>query len=183
MTETKKIYEEIEILPEVNAKLEKGLITMSGPKGEAKKDFHNPLIQIELKENKLILTSKRFTKREKKLLGTFRAHIKNLMKGALEGHTYKLKICSSHFPMNVALNNGELIVKNFFGGKHPRKLKIKTGAEVKVAGSDITIYSCSKETAGQVAADIESLTRITNKDRRIFQDGIYIIEKDGKKIR
>lgn len=183
MVKAEKIYEEIELLSEITAKIENGLITMKGPKGEAQKDFHNPLIQIELKDNKIILTSKRFTKREKKLLGTFRAHIKNLMKGALEGHTYKLKVCSSHFPMNVALNNGEFVVKNFFGGKHPRKLKIKAGAEVKVAGSDITVYSCSKETAGQVAADMESLTRITNKDKRIFQDGIYIIEKDGKKIR
>lgn len=183
MTEQKRINEELELLPEVTARVEKGIVTMTGPKGENQKNFFNPLIQITVKENKLILTSKRFTKREKKLLGTFRAHLKNLMKGATEGHTYKLKICSSHFPMTVSLNNNELIVKNFFGGKHPRKLKIKDGAEVKINGSDIIINSCNKETAGQVAADIESLTRITNKDRRIFQDGIYIVEKDGKGIR
>ena len=53
---------------------------------------------------------------------------------------------------------------------------------VKVEGSEIIIESTNKELAGQAAADIEQLTRITNKDRRIFQDGIYITEKDGKKI-
>jgi len=183
MIEKKGINEEIELLPKLTAKMEAGNLIISGPKGDAKKYFLNPLIQIDIKEKKIFLTSKRFTKREKKLLGTFRAHIKNLMKGATEGHEYKLKICSSHFPMSVTLDKDVLTVKNFFGGKHPIKLNIKKDVEVKINGSDILVTSCSKELAGQVAADIESLTRITNKDRRIFQDGIYIIEKDGKTIR
>ena len=84
--------------------------------------------------------------------------------------------------MNVSINNEELIVKNFLGEKAPRILKIKPGVTAKVEGSDIIIESTNKELAGQAAADIEQLTRITNKDRRIFQDGIYITEKDGKKI-
>jgi ribosomal protein L6P/L9E len=31
----------------------------------------------------------------------------------------------------------------------------------------------------QVSADIENLVRRTDYDRRVFQDGIYITEKDG----
>ena len=84
--------------------------------------------------------------------------------------------------MNVSLNNDELQIKNFFGEKIPRILKIKEGADVKVEGEIITIESMDKEKAGQIAADIETLTKRSGFDRRIFQDGIYIIEKAGKEV-
>jgi large subunit ribosomal protein L6 len=32
---------------------------------------------------------------------------------------------------------------------------------------------------GQTAASIEQLTRVTDKDTRVFQDGVYITEKPG----
>jgi len=178
----KKIDEEIELGEGIQANIEKNILSLNGQKGENRKDFNNPLIQIKIDGNKIKLSSKRLTKREKKLAGTFKSHIKNMIKGVNEGHIYKLKICSSHFPMNVSINNDELVVKNFFGEKSPRTLKIKSGVTTKVEGSEIIIESTNKELAGQAAADIEQLTRITNKDRRIFQDGIYITEKDGKKI-
>ena len=177
-----KIDEEIEIKKEVQASLENNELRLKGPKGENNKNFNNPLIQLKIEGKKIKLSSMRFTKREKKLAGTFKSHINNLIKGVTEGHTYKLKICSSHFPMTVSINNDELTVKNFFGEKAPRILKVKLGVTVKINGSEIIIESTNKELAGQTAADIEQLTRITNKDRRIFQDGIYITEKDGKKI-
>ena len=173
---------EIELPENTQASIENGILKLSGKEGETSKNFHNPMIQLKVKENKVILTTSKFTKREKKLLNTFISHIKNMIEGVNSKHIYKLKICSSHFPMNVSINNGEFIVKNFLGEKEPRKLKLKEHAEVKLNGEEIVITSTSKETAGQIAGDIENLTRITNKDRRIFQDGIYIIIKNGKPI-
>jgi len=49
-------------------------------------------------------------------------------------------------------------------------------------GENLKIESINKEKAGQTAASIERLTRITKRDKRIFQDGIYIISKNGRKI-
>lgn len=178
-----KINGKIELLEGVQAILDDSVLILKGAKGETKRDFLNPLIYIKIDGSEIILSSKRLTKREKKLAGTIKAHIKNMIKGVTEGHTYKLKVCSNHFPMNVSINNDELIVKNFLGEKQARTLKLKQGAEVKVDGSEIIINSTNKELAGQIAADIEQLTRVTNKDRRIFQDGIFIIEKDGKEIK
>lgn len=177
-----KIITKIEITEGTHATFENNILKLKGSKGENERNFKNPLVKVELKENTITLSSIKFTKREKKLSGTFKAHINNMIRGANEGHTYKLKICSSHFPMNAMANNNEFIVKNFFGEKSPRKLKLKDDCKVQINGSDIVVTSCNKETAGQVAADIEQLTRITNKDRRVFQDGIFITEKDGKKI-
>jgi large subunit ribosomal protein L6 len=85
--------------------------------------------------------------------------------------------------MNVNVINNNLVVKNFFGEKVPRVLQLKNGAEVKVEGDLIHVTSSNKEIAGQVSADIEQLTRRPGYDTRIFQDGIYIVNKDGKELK
>jgi large subunit ribosomal protein L6 len=105
-----------------------------------------------------------------------------MIKGVQEGFTYKLKICSGHFPMSVALKGNTFEIKNFIGEKVPRTLKIKQGADVKIEGDQITVHATDKELAGTTAGAIEKLTRRPGFDKRIFQDGIYITEKDGKKL-
>ena len=180
---TKELAETIEILEGVEVKVDRGLISAKGAKGECNKTLVDPKITIEVKDGNIILTAKNATKKQKTKLGTYKSHVINLMKGAAEGHSYKLKICSGHFPMNVTISGKEFAVKNFLGEKKPRVLKLKEGVDVKIEGDIVTVECCSKELAGQTAADIENTTRITNRDLRIFQDGIYITEKNGKPIR
>ncbi|MBD3313913.1 50S ribosomal protein L6 [Candidatus Woesearchaeota archaeon] len=173
---------EIELPEGVTAEIAGHAIKVKGPKGETERKLASSKVSIENNDNKIIIKSKNATKREKTTTGTFKAHIQNMITGVTEGHTYRLKICSGHFPMNVAVSGNELSVSNFLGEKIARKLNIKEGAQVKVEGDDVIVESISKETAGQTAADIETLTRIKGRDKRIFQDGIYITEKDGKSI-
>ena len=71
-------------------------------------------------------------------------------------------------------------IKNFLGEKVPRSLKLKHGVTVNVDGSQIVVEGVDRELAGQVAADIEQATRRPGFDTRVFQDGIYIISKDGE---
>ena len=54
------------------------------------------------------------------------------------------------------------------------------GVEVKIAGTEIVVSAADIELAGITASKIENLCRITNRDRRIFQDGCYITQKAGK---
>jgi large subunit ribosomal protein L6 len=75
-----------------------------------------------------------------------------------------------------------LLIKNFLGESVPRKMAIKPNVEVKIEGEEIIVSSPDKEAAGQVAGDIEQLTRIKKRDIRIFQDGCYITHKAGKEI-
>jgi large subunit ribosomal protein L6 len=158
--------------------LKKGaLVSVKGPKGLIEKRFVSKKITLAPEAKQVSLSVKNATKREKKLIYTFKAHLTHMIVGALEGHDYKLKICSGHFPMTASLKGDKFEVKNFLGEAYPRTLKIKQGVTVKIDGEFIEVNSPNKELAGQTAADIEQLTRITNRDRRIFQDGIYIISK------
>ena len=174
------LKEEIEIPEGVDIKIEDGALTAKGPKGKASRIFRGPKIKLEVKNNKIAISSIKSTKREKRLIGTFKSHIKNIMQGVTESHTYKLKICSTHFPMNASVKDGVFEVSNFLGEKVPRIIKLRPGVDVKIDSQEITVESTNKELAGQTAASIEGLCRTTNRDRRIFQDGIYIISKSEK---
>ncbi|MBW2993006.1 50S ribosomal protein L6 [Candidatus Woesearchaeota archaeon] len=177
------IKETIEIPEGIEVKIAEGVIHAKGNKGELSRKLIHPMIMIEIKENKIILSAENATKREKTMIGTFKAHIKNILNGVNEGHVYKLKICSGHFPMNVSVSGNEFVIKNFMGETIPRRYIIKEGVTVKVEGSDVVVEGVDKELAGQTASSIEKLTKRPNFDNRIFQDGIHIYIKDGKEIK
>ena len=174
------IIKEIVIPEGVNVSYSDRNFVAKGPKGEVSKKIFFPVLDIKIEENKVIVTAENAGKKEKKVIGTVASHIYNIIEGSNNGFIYKLKICSGHFPMNVSLSGDKLIVKNFLGEKVPRELILKKGPVVKVSDPIITVEGSDKELTSQVAADIEQLMRITNRDRRIFQDGIYITEKNGK---
>jgi len=174
------LIREVELVDGVSADLKGNSLTVKGAKGEVTKHFPHPLVNIVVEGKKVIFKAAKATKREKKVIASFEAHVKNMVQGVQEPHLYKVKICSGHFPMNVTITGDEVTIKNFLGESVPRKVKLIAGANVKVEGTEITISSPNKEVAGQNAAKIESLCRITNRDRRIFQDGCYIIHKSGK---
>ena len=159
-----------------------GVLTIKGPKGEVSKKLFDPQLKVEAKGNAVTISCKKATKNQKRMVNTFNAHIGNMIKGVQEQYRYVLKICSGHFPMNVTMSGEQLIVKNFLGEKNPRTLKLKKGATVKVDGEKITVESCDKELAGKVSSDIELLTSKRNRDLRVFQDGIYLIEKANKPL-
>ncbi|HLC81223.1 MAG TPA: 50S ribosomal protein L6 [Candidatus Nanoarchaeia archaeon] len=174
------ILKEIAFGQDVAVSLDGHLLKVTGPQGTVERNFVYPKVEIKVIADKITLFSKKGTKKEKTIVGSFYSHIKNMVQGVLEQHTYKLKICSGHFPMNVLVSGKELVIKNFLGETVPRKVSLIDGVEVKINGTEIMVRSADKELAGQMAARIEQAGRITNRDIRIFQDGCYIIEKAGK---
>jgi large subunit ribosomal protein L6 len=181
-SQKKGLLEELEIPEGVEVQVVGSKFTVKKGNNVLERDFLIKGIRFEVKGNKIMFSAPRSTKQERKQQGSVSAHLKNMMSGASQNHVYKLKICSGHFPMNVSVTKEEFVIKNFLGESVPRVLKLKQGASVKVDGNDVVVESTSKELAGQTAASIEKLTRIRNRDLTRFQDGIYIIEKNGKPI-
>ncbi len=181
MVKKMELIKTIEIPEGIEAKIENNEVTIKGPLGELKRRFPNFLI-ITKEENKIVVTTEKKTKKEKKEINTNAAHIKNMILGVMKKFVYKLQICAVHFPMNVSVQGSEIIIKNFLGERKDRKTNILPNVDVKIEKDIITVESNNKESAGQTAANIEKKSKVRCKDRRIFQDGIFMIEKAGRAI-
>ena len=166
----------------VQASYANGMLTIKGPKGEVVRKMHDPELKLKVEVNLIKISCPNGTRRHKRQANSQTAHVKNMIAGVQEPFKYVLKICSGHFPMNVAISGEQLLVNNFLGEKFPRIVKLKKGVTVKVEGDKISVESCDLDLAGQMASDIELLTSKSNRDLRVFQDGIYMIEKAGKKV-
>ncbi len=171
-------------IPEyADVKVKEGsLVVVNGPEGEYEKEFYHPLINIEVKKDKIIVETKSKKKKVTSQINTITSKIKSLVVGVKDPFEYKLKVCSSHFPMNVSVKGNKLVIKNYTGEKKSREIKLFDGIDVNINNDIIVLKSPDKELAGNQAGMIESKVRVYEKDRRKFQDGIYIIEKAGRKI-
>lgn len=178
----KEFFQEIEIPEGVEVEIDGSTFKIKGPEGEVERTFKSGKLKMSKKDNKIILGNEKSTKVEKKLANTLTAHIKNMIKGVQEKFEYKLKVAFSHFPMTVEIQGKEATIKNFLGEKIPRKVSFPEGAEVAIDKDIITVKSPNKEIAGQAAANLEGATKIRMRDRRVFQDGIYIIDKAGREM-
>lgn len=176
----KKFSQTIEIPHGVEVKIDENRLIVKGKEGENSREFDLGKIDLEVKDNKIILSKDNSTKKEKRIMNTASRHIKNMIKGVQKKFEYRMKVCSSHFPISVKIEGNKGIIKNFIGEKVNRETTIPKGAEVKIDKDIIIVSSTDKEIAGQTAANFENATIIKNRDRRIFQDGIYIINKPGK---
>ena len=118
--------------------------------------------------------------KDKAMVGTYVAHINNMIKGVTVGFTYHLKIVFSHFPMKVTVKGDRVEINNYMGGHAPRYANIMKGCTVKVNGQDVTVEGNDIEACGQTAANLERATSRLGFDKRTFQDGIYIVQKSHK---
>ena len=177
-----ELFQEIEIPEKVEVKQEGNLLKVKGPEGENVRKFNFRDLEFSIIGKKIKIGTKKATKKEKKRINSTKAHITNMIQGAEKKYEYKLKLCFVHFPSTVEVKGTEVVIKNFLGEKVSRKAKIPEGAEIKIEKDIITVRSSDKEIAGQAAANLEIATKIRKRDRRVFQDGIFITSKCGVEI-
>ena len=135
-----------------------------------------------VKDGKITFTCEKANKKNVAIMGSYASHIKNMFRGLEKSFVYELEICNVHFPITVKIEGGKILISNFLGEKINRSAKILGGVEVEIKGHKITVSGPDIERTGQTAANIEKASKVSNKDRRIFQDGIFITNKPGGAI-
>jgi large subunit ribosomal protein L6 len=176
-----RIDHTIKIPEGVSATLVDGMATVSGPNGSISREFISGRVSLFREGDALIVRVDIPRRKEKALAGAWAAHLRNMVVGVTDGFTYHLKALYSHFPMTLAVKGNIFVVNNYFGEKVPRNAALPWASEVKVEVKnkvEITVSGPDKEKVGQTAANIERCTTVKKRDRRVFQDGIYLVKKE-----
>jgi len=171
------ITRRVEIPPGVDVTLEESVLTVSGPKGTLTRSMRFPQIDVTLEDGELVVSTTSDKKRFLAMSGTLEALAKSMIQGVAEGYEYRMKVVYSHFPIQLKLQGNRLEINNFLGEKQPRIAKILEGVTVKLGNDEVVLTGIDREKVGNTAANIEHATRITKRDPRVFQDGIYITER------
>jgi large subunit ribosomal protein L6 len=177
ISETEKFQDEIVIPEGVTVTQKKHMLTFVGPLGKTHKSFRTIPVNIEIVENKLLLKTIDFKKRDYAILHTARSLIRNICEGLIKGYTIKMKVVYAHFPVTVKVDNKKIIIENFQGERAPRITHIVGNTKVVPKGEDVILTGEVWTDITQTAANIELKTKVKNKDHRVFLDGIYVFEK------
>ena len=169
---------ELIIPQDVQLEIAGNKVKVKGTKGELEKSFDvKNNVKLEQAEGKLKVSSESDRRITKAIAGTIAAHIGNMITGVTKGYVYKLKVVYSHFPVTLKVEGDKVLIQNFLGERTPRVAKIAGKVKVEVAGADVTVTGMDIDEVSGVAANIEQAIRISGRDRRIFQDGVWIVSK------
>lgn len=180
MAKSIHVVEKVKIPENVRVEVDGMKVKVSGPKGEIARDFsHARGVMISVQEGNVVVEAYNADRKLKALVGTIAAHVENMITGVTRGFRYRLKIVYSHFPVTVVVDEKNRVVRirNFLGEKSDRIARIYGNVRVKVEGSDIVVEGIDIEEVGLTAASLERATKVRDRDRRIFVDGIYIYER------
>jgi len=171
---------ELQIPDDVTADLDHLELTVEGPNGAVTRRLWYPDVSVAVEDDTVVIESDNDDARTMSTLGSFESHVRNMVHGVTEGWEYEMEIFYSHFPMQVDTENSEVVIENFLGERAPRRTEIHGDTTVEVNEETVTLRGPDIEAVGQTAADIEQLTRVQDKDARVFQDGVYITQKPSR---
>jgi len=165
-------------LPEgFSAAVDHRKVTVKCAQGEATRNFKARGISFKAQDKEILIEGKPASRKMNALMKTLSSHIRNMVAGLQQPYVCKLAIIYSHFPMNVAVKGNVVEINNFTGEKFSRRAKILPGVSVEVKGKDVIVKGTDKEATGQTAANLENATKVRGKDRRVYQDGIFVVKK------
>jgi large subunit ribosomal protein L6 len=166
----------VNIPPGVEVRIDGNTVSAKGPKGEIRKKLNAPNMKIRQENGKITLKSANERKRNISVVGTWDAHIRNMINGVTKGWEVRMKVVYSHFPIKLSVEGDTVIIGNYLGERGNRKARIMEGSTVKLDKEGLTITGVDKESVGQTAANIELASRVKGRDRRVFQDGVYVVQ-------
>ncbi|MCZ7357309.1 MAG: 50S ribosomal protein L6 [Candidatus Methanoperedens sp.] len=168
-------------IPEgVNITISNTTVSISGPLGSLQRELWYPRVSIKKADSEVIIETDETRREQLAILGTFESHLKNMITGVTKGYEYKMKMVYSHFPIQLKTEGNQLLIANFLGEKKSRKANILGNTKVTIKGDQVIVNGINKEEVGQTTANIQQATKIRRFDPRVFQDGVYLVERSGR---
>ncbi len=152
-------------------------IDVKGTLGEIKILLPEDL-DIENKENKVVLVRKRETKQAKSNHGTYRVILANAISGVKNGFEKKLELVGVGY--RARMDGGNLVMS--LGWNHPITVTAPEGVQIEVPEeTKITIKGYDKQKVGEVAAKIREIRKPEPyKGKGIRYEGEYVRRKSSK---
>jgi large subunit ribosomal protein L6 len=154
-------------------------VTVKGPKGDLKKEFH-PNIKIQMKDNELIVTRSNDLKENRALHGLTRSLLANMIEGVTKGYEKQLEIVGVGYRAQASKNK---ITLNL-GYSHPIEYTAPESIEFEMDKEKknlITVKGLDKQIVGEVAAKVRSYRKPEPyKGKGIKYIDEQIIRKAGK---
>jgi large subunit ribosomal protein L6 len=161
----------------VKASLDGMHLRVTGPKGQLSRNVRFPQVTVTCDGDEVVIATESRRKEINAMVGTLEAHTKNMFRGVTDGYEYRMKVVYSHFPIQLKLQGNKLEIANFLGEKKARHARIEQGVTAKVGNDEVVLTGIDRELVGTSAANIEHATHIRDRDPRVFQDGIYMVQR------
>ncbi|MGK0288981.1 MAG: large subunit ribosomal protein L6 [bacterium] len=153
------------------------LLKVSGPKGNL--EFQLPAgIDLDVKDDSVNITADFQTADGKRLGGTTRALVQNMVTGVSQGFEKKLELIGVGYRAKVS---GQKLTLNL-GYSHPIEYDLGKDVKAQMEGNTkITLSSCDKQALGQTAAEIRAFRPPEPyKGKGVKYEDEVIIRKAGK---
>ena len=161
----------------VTVKINKGEVTVKGPKGELSRSF-NPDMVIILEDNKVIVSRPNDSREHRSMHGLTRSLIANMVQGVAGGFEKTLEIVGVGY--RVEKTGDKLMLR--VGYSHPVEVTPLPGVSLAAEGANrIKVSGISKEQVGEMAAEIRAIrTPDAYKGKGIRYAGEVVHLKPGK---
>jgi len=149
----------IEVPAGVEIKIDKGMVTVKGPKGELTQDVDTALT-VELNDNLVVVKRHTEQKDHKAKHGLYRSLISNMVEGVTKGYKTQQELVGVGYRASNQGQKLELLLGYSHGIVFELPAEIKVTCESERGKNPIvTLESHDKQLIGHVAAKIRSLRK------------------------
>ncbi|MFW5888191.1 MAG: 50S ribosomal protein L6 [Patescibacteria group bacterium] len=168
----------IEYSSDTQINVEKGMVTVKGPKGELQQQLHS-LVYIDIGDNQVHVKVKDpEDRRQRALWGLHRSLVNNMVQGVEKGFQKQLEVNGVGY--KIAMKGDDTVILNV-GFSHPAEYKLPEGVSASVEGNVITISGIDKQLVGKAAAQIKNIKKAEPyKGKGLKYVGEEIKRKEGK---
>lgn len=168
----------IKLPPDTSCNFQNSVLIAKGKLGEMSLKI-NPLFNIDLKDNAVLVTPKNEKDKVNPIWGTTSAHVANIIKGVSEGFAKTLELNGTGYRASISGSK----LKLQLGYSHDIDFEVPKEIKVECPKQNIIkLTGLNKEILGAVAANIRSFRKPEPfKGKGIKYENEFIFRKEGKK--